>query len=151
MAYGGAFYARHHWRHRVYRSHDTIAAAWGGSSWRAVGSYPYGAAARKWAAVANQMIQHNAVNVFPAYTDFGEIERVHNEADFSRTPASHFETILRTANAAIPARARLFNVTDNVVVSGSQVLTVSTTPVRLRSPPMALPVGEKLYKAQFGT
>ncbi|KKL94603.1 hypothetical protein LCGC14_1863000 [marine sediment metagenome] len=103
-----------------------------------------------WSAVAQMVLQRNTINVFPTWVDFGEIIRIHNEADFGGVPASHFEAILRTADALVPVRARLFNVTDSEVVSGSQVATSSTIAVRVRSPVMALPVGERLYKAQFG-
>lgn len=150
--YGGAWYRNSWWNRRP--------AGIGGGAGQVhtpgfsqlmfLPAFPVGAAARMWSAVAQKVLQRNAVNIFPTWVDFGEIIRIHNESDYSGTVSSHFEAILRTTDVTVAARARLFNITDNVVVSGSQVATVSTTTVRRRSPPMAIPVGEKLYKAQLG-
>ncbi len=85
-----------------------------------------------------------------SWTDFGEMIRLHTPVDYSGSVTHFHEAILRTRNAAAIAYARLFNITDNIEVAGSQVGTNSTSTVRVRSGGFSLPTLPKEYRAQIG-
>ncbi len=85
-----------------------------------------------------------------SWTQFGVIYRLHNKGDYSGTVEHTHEAILETSNAAIDARARLWNITDGVEVSGSRISTKETTPTRVRSGPLTIPAGDKEYRSEFG-
>jgi len=85
------------------------------------------------------------------WTQFGVIYRLHNKGDFSGTLEHTHEAILETTDAAIDARARLWNITDGVEVSGSRIATKETTPTRVRSGPLMIPDGDKEYRSEFGS
>ena len=86
-----------------------------------------------------------------SWTQFGNIYRLHNKGDFGGTVEHTHEAILETSNAAIDARARLWNITDGVEVSGSRIATKETTPTRVRSGPLTIPAGDKEYRSEFGS
>ena len=68
-------------------------------------------------------------------------------AKYGGTQVTFFESTIKSANGAL-VEARLFNVTDGIAVSGSNVSTSSTSFVRQRSAAIFL-TGTKEYKAQF--
>lgn len=80
---------------------------------------------------------------------FGVLTREIDQADWSGPTVSfYFEAVLKTTNAGFACRARLWNVTNNVLVSS--ILTTSTSAVRVRSVPITLPSGSKEYRVDFG-
>ncbi len=86
-----------------------------------------------------------------AWTQFGVIYRLHNKADYSGTVEHTHEAILETADAAVPARARIWNITDGMEVSGSRIATTALTPTRVRSGVLTIPDGDKEYRSEFGS
>ena len=135
----------HYFRRTVGRSHDTIPAA-GGSRWW---NMPWRRTQGNWAKIANMFRQHSLDQI--TWEDFGEIIRLHDQVDYSGSPAHFFEAILKGTDAGIAAYARLYNVTDSEPVAGSVVATLNATATRIRSPAIAgFPSSEKEYKAQLG-
>ena len=84
------------------------------------------------------------------FTQFGELTRLIDRSDFPSTALFYFEAIIKTQDPAHTAKARLYNITDGIVVSGSEITTTSTTTQRLRSGALTLPSGAKEYRTEFG-
>lgn len=82
------------------------------------------------------------------WVDYGVIEREIDEADYGGEQF-FLEVMLQTNDVNAPAHARIFNITDNVPVLGSDIQAVSTVPIRVRSGALILS-GEKEYKVQLG-
>lgn len=62
----------------------------------------------------------------------------------------YLEAILKTSDAARPTKARLYNITDAIVVAGSTISTTSLTSARIRSGSLALNATAKEYRVEFG-
>lgn len=62
----------------------------------------------------------------------------------------YFEATLKTSSGVYPAQARLYNITDLDVVSGSLISTLAMTQTRVRSGGLTLPVAAKEYRVEFG-
>lgn len=82
------------------------------------------------------------------YTTFGVITRQHNVVLDAPTTSYYFEAIFSATNGAT-AHARLFNVTDNAAVTGSDVTTTNASATRVRSSAITLS-SDKVYRAEFG-
>jgi len=103
--------------------------------------------------------EFNAYTIYPqlttllvatlTWTRYGSVLQ-YDPTQYSPSPASYFEVELKYGGGANAAYARLFNVTDGVVVDGSEVSTTSTTWVRLRVGPLSLPTAAKEYAAEIG-
>ena len=61
----------------------------------------------------------------------------------------YFEAMLKTTDASKPCRVSLYNVSDSVVVPGSEITSTSTTFGRVRSPALSLS-STKEYRVQYG-
>lgn len=83
------------------------------------------------------------------FTDWVLTQQI-NMDNYSNVVSVSFWAWLSTSSAAKSARARLYNITDAVVVAGSEIATLATTPTRISSGPITLPAGVKEYKVQFG-
>ncbi len=85
-----------------------------------------------------------------AYTQFGTVTRLVNPDDFDFSPLQiAFEVSLETLTAGKRARARLWDVTDGVIV-GTAVETLSTTPTRVRSGLLTLDSADHVYRIEHG-
>ncbi|HEY8766057.1 MAG TPA: hypothetical protein VIP09_02145 [Dehalococcoidia bacterium] len=82
------------------------------------------------------------------YMPFGVVTREHDVAKDGATTAYYFEAIIATTSGGT-GHARLYNVTDSVAVTGSDVTSSSTTPDRQRSSAITLS-SDKVYRAEFG-
>lgn len=98
----------------------------------------------RWAAVA-----YVAPSGGSTWTTFGVLTREADDDDMGPTVTYYFEATLK-ATGGYAAHARLYNVTDNAAVTGTDINTTSTTPVRVRSASFTLPTGSKTYRAEFG-
>lgn len=78
------------------------------------------------------------------------IERQIDPADWLGTTIFYLEVHGFTANASFLYKARLWNKTNNQLISGSEVFTAATVVTRMRSSSFSLPAGSKLYEVQFG-
>jgi len=85
--------------------------------------------------------------VQPTYEDYEAFLQI-DVPQYSPSPTFIFEALLKT-DGSWPARARLFNITDNQIVSGSEVSTSETSYDLVRSSSVTLS-GTKEYKAQVG-
>jgi hypothetical protein len=91
-----------------------------------------------------QFFQADLVAV--SFTPFGVITRLIGAPGMS----IYLEVTLKTSDATYAAQARLFNITDVMVVSGSTISTASLTATRVRSVALTLPVAAKEYRVEFG-
>lgn len=82
------------------------------------------------------------------FTTFGSITRQHDTAKNAPTVAYYFEAFIASTSGGT-AKARLYNVTDNAAVTGSEVSSASTTVDRQRSAAITLS-GDKVYRSEFG-
>ena len=89
----------------------------------------------------------SAAALLGRYRSFG-LPFLYTTANWSGTPSIFFEVFMRATSGT--ARARLYNETDAVAVTNSDVSTASVTYVRIRSAALTLTDG-KVYVAQFGT
>ena len=86
-----------------------------------------------------------------SWIPFGVITREHDAEDWAGLTITHYlEATIETSAAAFHARARLFNITDGVLIGNSVLLTLATTPTRVRSLPLVMPTGPKTYRVEFG-
>ena len=78
-----------------------------------------------------------------------DIDGALNAINFNDWPdhSWYFEIIAKTDDGI--GYYRLYNVTTGVAISGSEVSTSSTTPVRLRSGSLPKPVGTNVIKVQY--
>ena len=89
--------------------------------------------------------------VFEPYKPFGnEWRRTLNPAWWPAGTVFHLIILLRTKDAGTPARALLFNLTDGIEVSGSQLSTTETALTEVIGPSFSLPSGNKLYRVEAG-
>lgn len=96
--------------------------------------------------VPNQVISTATGAVF---IQFGNIVRSINRTDFPTSALLYFEAMLKASTPAVTAKVYLYNVTDGLIVPGSEVSTTSITPVRVRSGAITLS-GVKDYRVEFG-
>jgi hypothetical protein len=85
-----------------------------------------------------------------AYTYFGAISRLLNPNAYASGVTFYLEVIIKTSAVTVPVYAQVYNVTDGVVIAGSEITSTSTTPTRLRSGQFTLASGAKQYRVQFG-
>jgi len=84
------------------------------------------------------------------YAKFGEIIASINPADYPTGITLKLLVVIWTSDAAKPVYARLYNVTDSAVASGSDVNSASTSPVEIISSALSLPSGAKTYRIEVG-
>jgi hypothetical protein len=89
------------------------------------------------------------VSAVLSWQDYGAVLQ-YDPAKFDPAPAILFEAFIKYGGGPNAAYARLFNVTDNQPVAGSEVSTTSSNYERKRSGPLSLPNVAKEYKAQVG-
>lgn len=85
-----------------------------------------------------------------AFTSWGLIERFIDPDEFAPGTTFFLEIGMFTSSALVEVRARVFNVTDGVVVSGSEVTTTETSYVVVRSSSFSLTSGLRKYRIEFG-
>jgi hypothetical protein len=76
--------------------------------------------------------------------------RLINPNAYTSTVKFRLEVIVKTSASAVPVYARLYNMTDGVPVSGSQISSTATTSTRVRSDQFTLISGAKEYAIQYG-
>lgn len=86
----------------------------------------------------------------PTYTTWAGLIREIDPADWDGTVTAYLEVHAKTSNASFAVFARLYNVTDAVEVSGSEITSTSTSEVRIRSGALTLAAGLKEYRVEFG-
>lgn len=86
----------------------------------------------------------------PGFVQFGNLTRLITRSDYPASALFYFEAVLASGSPAYTARTRLYNITDGIVLAGSELSTTSTTPVRLRSGALTLPAGSKEYRGELG-
>lgn len=82
------------------------------------------------------------------WTDFGTVIRTVDSEEYGGGIFS-WTVNMKSSTASIPARARIYNITDSEEVVGSQLSTISLSAVEVTSEAFTLS-GEKAYKAQVG-
>lgn len=81
------------------------------------------------------------------WVDYGPVKRLVDVAHY-QGESYFFEVTLKTSDAAAPAHARLYNVTDGAAVAGSELMTNSLVGTRLRSGALTLSASKE-YKVQL--
>ena len=119
--------------------------------WTPSGRSDYRRARRVAVAAAPRYLPGVLIVTSPSWLPFGVITREHDVDDWAGLTITHYlEATIETSAAAFHARARLFNITDGVLIGNSVLLTLATTPTRVRSLPLVMPTGPKTYRVEFG-
>lgn len=119
--------------------------------WTPSGRSDYRRARRVAVAAAPRYLPGVLIITSPSWIPFGVITREHDVDDWAGLSITHYlEVTLETSAGAFHARARLFNITDGVLIGNSAILTLATTPTRVRSLPLVMPTGSKTYRVDFG-
>lgn len=84
------------------------------------------------------------------FTQWGLIQRFTNPAQYALGTLYFIEVGMFTSSASVPVKARLFNVSDGVVVAGSEAQTTETGYDVVRSGTFSLPSGLKKYRLEYG-
>ena len=84
------------------------------------------------------------------FVSWGLIERFIDPAEFAPSTTFFLEMGMFTSSAAVPVKARLFNITDGLVVSGSEATTTATSYTVVRSSSFSLSSGLKKYRIEYG-
>lgn len=99
-------------------------------------------------AYSRTRLSFNASALSQNWTDFGRIRRTIDTGEYGGGVYTWTVT-MKTSTISVPARARIFNITDNIEVEGSQLETISLSAVEIISQPITLS-GKKSYKVQIG-
>src|SRR3989304_2584733 len=67
------------------------------------------------------------------FSQYGNIEWTVNTNDYVPTMTFFFRAVLKTTNASVPIKARLFNISDGQVVAGSEISSTSTASTEIIS------------------
>lgn len=84
------------------------------------------------------------------FSDFGTWRALINPDDYPANAQFFFEAILATSDAGEAVFARLFNITDAVVVADSEITSTDTSGERVQSSALSLPSADKEYRAERG-
>jgi hypothetical protein len=88
------------------------------------------------------------------FTPWGVIERIIDASEYASGTVFFLEVGMFTSAAEAPVKARLFSITDGMVVPGSEISTTSTSYVVVRSGTFDLLAlygsGQKTYRLEFG-
>ena len=89
--------------------------------------------------------------IWANYTTYGTIDETRinlTAADYADCDVI-FEVVMKTDNASYTAYAQLYNISDTVAISGSELTTVATSATILRSSALTLTSGTKQYGVQW--
>jgi hypothetical protein len=84
------------------------------------------------------------------YSIWYEVTHTIDTNDYPSTAQYYLEVVLQTSAAAAPAYARLWNITNDVEVVGSEISTASETAALVRSAAITMPSGSKSYRVEYG-
>ena len=88
--------------------------------------------------------------VAEVFTQWGLIERFADPDEQPPGTTFFLEIGMFTSSALVEVKGRVFNITDGVVVSGSEVTTTETSYTVVRSGSFSLSPGLKKYRIEFG-
>lgn len=86
-----------------------------------------------------------------AFTQFGTVKRIINPDWFTFDTTRIVIEVVLKSNDGTNARARLWDITDGVLVGASEVVTSLTTPQRLRSNYLTLDQANHEYRIEIGS
>jgi len=82
--------------------------------------------------------------------DIHGVPTILNPAWFPPGTTFRLRVIMFTSAAVIPARARLYDLSSGLPISGSDVSTTSTSEIEVLSDEFSLPSGQRQYRVEFG-
>ena len=92
----------------------------------------------------------SGAGVNDVFVSWGLIERFIDPAEFAPSTTFFLEVGMFTSSASVAVKARLFNITDGLVVSGSEVTTTETSYTVVRSSSFSLSSGLRKYRIAYG-